>query len=191
MALGPLTPTTVITGPSRRRVGCRPVRARSSASRMPLLLTCAWCLIAAALFGCLDSDPQQPTQRVYIGDKPFELELALDHESRYQGLSDRQSIDAGGGMLFVFPQPAPLEFVMRRCLVPIDLIYLGPGGRVVAMHRMATEPYETPDNALRRYPSRWPAQFAIELPQGTIQSSGLKPGMKVILPIETLKTMAR
>lgn len=184
MALRPLTPTTVTTGP---HVINQPAKSRQPLIRMLALLVCAWCLVA----GCTESGQREPTQRVYIGDKWFELELALDPESRYQGLSDRTAIDANSGMLFVFPQPAPLEFVMRRCLVPIDLIYLGPGGRVVAMHHMATEPYATPDNALRRYPSRWPAQFAIELSQGSIEALSLKPGMRVILPVETLKTMAR
>lgn len=134
-----------------------------------------------------EADALSNTQRVIIGKQVFDLELALDHPSRFQGLSDRKTIDPDGGMLFVFPNAAVRAFVMRRCLVPIDILFLGPGGRVVAMHEMQVQPYDTPEGQLRRYSSRWPAQFVIELKGGTVRSLGLKLGDKIDLPIDTLK----
>ncbi len=170
----------------------------------------AWACVAAAgslfLFaGCepagsaddparagADVEAQAPgTQRVTIGDRTFTLELALDDDTRFQGLSDRAYLAPDGGMLFVFPQPRNLEFVMRRCLVPIDILFLDPAGRVTATHAMAVEPYDRPEPQLRRYSSQYRAQFAIELSGGTLKTLDLQPGQAIDLPLEDLKTRAK
>ena len=86
-------------------------------------------------------------------------------------------------MLFAFSRAAPLVFVMRHCLVPIDVAFVGDAGRVVALHAMAVEPPqrgdETPfayDSRLRRYASEAPARFAVELAGGTLSRLGLRVG---------------
>ena len=94
-------------------------------------------------------------------------------------------------MLFVFPEAAPRSFVMRRCLVPIDIAFLGPTGRVVATHEMQVEPYDTPEGELRRYSSGWPALAAVEFQAGTLREIGLEPGQKLDLPLDDLKARAR
>lgn len=148
-------------------------------------------VICIAAISCQRSDAVGSTQRVELGGRTFNLELALDGKSRHQGLSNRDHLPSDGGMLFVFPQPRLLEFVMRRCLIPLDLVFLGPGGRVVAIHRMQVEPYDTPDDELRRYASVWPAQFAIELPGGTVDTLQLELGTEIELPLQALKHQAR
>lgn len=156
---------------------------------MPIVL-----LVLGVFIGCssaVDSAAGPATQRVELGGETFELELAADSESRIRGLSDRPSIPEDGGMLFVFPDAKVRHFVMRRCLVPIDIVYLSPTGRIVAMHEMQVEPYDTPEGELRRYGSVWPAQFAIEVAGGTIDRLGLETGESVDLPIADLKRLAR
>jgi uncharacterized membrane protein (UPF0127 family) len=145
------------------------------------------------LIGCAAQSPPAAgsTQHVEIGGRAFTLELALDDQARRQGLSDRQEIAGDGGMLFVFPEPRRLQFVMRRCLTPIDIVFLGPSGRIVALHAMRVEPYDTPEHALRRYDSGWPAQFAIELRGGTLAQMDLKPGDPIALPLQPLKAAAQ
>jgi len=93
-------------------------------------------------------------------------------------------------MLFVFAHPRKLAFVMRRCLVPIDIIFLDAGGRVVQTHAMAVEPYDTPEWNLKRYSSRYAAQFAIELRGGTLEKLKVKVGDKIDLPLKELKQRA-
>ena len=150
--------------------------------------------ITLSTVGCSDTAVDNDLaldQQVRIGNRQYVLELAMDPQSRYQGLSDRQEIPADGGMLFVFPTPRVQQFVMRRCLVPIDLIYLDPAGRVLSTHRMKVEPYDTPDRQLTPYTSPWPAQFVIELAGGTLDTLDLKVGQHVDLPLELLKRRAR
>ena len=130
-------------------------------------------------------------QTVRIAGRTFKLELAMDDDSQYQGLSDRESIAEDEGMLFVFPYAARREFVMRKCLVPIDIIFLGPNGRVVQTHQMQVEPYDTPEGELKRYPSVWPAQFAIELRGGMLDILEVEQGQRIDLPLEALKRRAQ
>jgi len=137
-------------------------------------------------------------ERVEIAGRVFQLELALDDASRFRGLSGRDHIDENGGMIFVFPRAQRLGFVMRHCPVPIDIAYLDGAGRVVAMHAM--EP-EAPQGAgesdneyemrLRRYDSRFPAQFAVEVRGGTLEELGLETGDLVRFDVQGLKRRAR
>src|SRR3982750_2266450 len=80
---------------------------------------------------------------VSLDGKKFHLELALDQDKRFKGLSGRTEIPAEGGMLFVFPQPLTTAFVMRDCPIPIDIIFLDGSGRITAMHKMLAEPPAT------------------------------------------------
>jgi uncharacterized membrane protein (UPF0127 family) len=129
-------------------------------------------------------------QAVTIDGRVFRLEVAADADKRFQGLSDREEIPEDGGMLFVFPSEARREFVMRRCLVPIDILFLDGRGTVVKMHAMQVEPYDRPELALKRYGSRWPAQFAIELRGGWLEELEVAEGDVIELPLEALKAMA-
>jgi hypothetical protein len=149
------------------------------------------CLIL--LGGCEAEPPrEEPAAReapapesvpVVLAGERFHLELAADRASRHQGLSHRTHIPESSGMLFAFPEVGPLVFVMRHCVVPIDVAFLDDAGRVVALHAMAVEPPqrgdETPfayESRLRRYASGAPARFALELAGGTLARLGLRVG---------------
>lgn len=147
-------------------------------------------LLLLLLAGCEDTQTAPKTADVEISGRRFTLELALTDDARFQGLSDRASIDPDGGMLFAFTTPAHRAFVMRRCLVPIDIIFLDGAGRVVSTHAMQVEPPDTPERRLRQYRSGWPAQYAIELAGGTLRELEVKEGQKVDLPLDLLKRWA-
>ena len=87
-------------------------------------------------------------------------------------------------MLFVFPDAARRTFVMRRCLVPIDLIYLDSEARVLNTHRMSVEPYNRPNWLLTRYRSDGKAQYVIELAGGTLDELELSSGDAIDIPAD-------
>ena len=158
------------------------------------LLIVALCLFIPMLHGgCESAVPQQDddTQQVTIDGRKFTLELALDQASRYKGLGGRDSIAEDGGMLFVFPYAFRTHFVMRDCRVPIDIIFLDSAGRVIAMHQMEVEPPDTPEHELKKYPSKYPTQFVIELKGGMLNELDIELGDKIELPYEALKERAR
>jgi len=154
-----------------------------------------WALLlvmVTMLQGCSAAPPAETdTLTVTIGGRTFHLELALDEEARIRGLGGREHIAADGGMLFVFPSPRQTQFVMRDCLVPIDLIFVGPTGEIISMHRMEVEPPETRSNPSRWYRSEGRIQFAIELAGGTLDDLNLRRGQRIELPFESLKARAR
>lgn len=141
-----------------------------------------------------EPEPLEARQAVEIDGQAFDLELALNNSERVQGLSDRRSISEDGGMLFVHPFARVLRFVMRRCHVPIDIIYLDNDGRIVRMHAMEViEPIGGDEwyNPTDDYSSVERARFAIELRGGTLESLDLEVGDVIELPLEDLKARAR
>jgi uncharacterized membrane protein (UPF0127 family) len=142
------------------------------------------------------------TERIVIGGRAFDLEVVADPESRAQGLMHRESIDEHGGMLFIFPdnEVKVQSFWMKNCLVDIDIIYLDPHGRVTATHRMKAQPPQGPEEPeaayearvqQQRYPSGYPAQFAIELRSGWLDQLNLKVEDRIDLDVARLKALAR
>ena len=114
------------------------------------------CLLLLAAIGvaCAESErtpapeiSRPETAWIEIAGEPFELELALDPQTHYRGLSGRQSIARNGGMLFVNSVPRSQAMVMRDCPIAIDVAFLDLGGRVVAIHSMQPEPPRRPDEA--------------------------------------------
>lgn len=139
-----------------------------------------------------------PIEEVKIAGRTFKLELAATNPTREKGLSDRTSIDAGGGMLFAFPDARRLSFVMRDCPIAIDILFLDPTGRIVAQHRMKPEEPRRPgendtdyERRLKLYPSGYGAQFAIELKEGTLDQLKLKDGDQIKLDLDRLKRTAK
>jgi len=133
------------------------------------------------------------TQTITIHDEKFELELAMDDAERQQGLSDREEIAADGGMMFVFAYPRQTQFVMRRCYVPIDLIYVDDAGYIDSLHAMEViQPVGGKAwlNPSTGYSSAGHILIAIELKGGTIARLGLKRGEKLDLPIKELQSKA-
>ncbi len=162
-------------------------------------------LTAAALSGALllptgcDEEAGADIGVAEISGETFFLELALDDEARYQGLSGRTHIEEDGGMLFIFPRSMQLAFVMRHCSIPIDVAFLDGAGRVVALHEMQPEPPQQPDEPdweyeqrLKQYPSRFPAQMAIELRDGRLEELDVEEGDRIrIHDLAALKRRAK
>ncbi|MHC4995099.1 MAG: DUF192 domain-containing protein [Planctomycetota bacterium] len=155
------------------------------AFHMLALLSC----FALALPGCNEEPPTH--QRVTIAGKTFNLELALTPAQIERGLMFRETLPDDGGMLFVFPGAQVRSFWMKNCLIPIDVVFLDPAGRIVSIREMTPPEPDTPDSEQEHYSSRWPAQFAIELYGGRADKLGLKTNQIIQLPLEELKDLVR
>jgi uncharacterized membrane protein (UPF0127 family) len=142
-------------------------------------------------------NPTLPTEEVTISGRTFKLELAVTPDTRFKGLSFRETIAEDGGMLFVFPRPQTTAFVMRDCPVPIDIIYLDATGRIINMHKMVPDrrkPGESDSDyeaRLTKYPSGYDTQFVIELKGNTLDALKLQKFDKIKLDIPKLKKMAK
>jgi uncharacterized membrane protein (UPF0127 family) len=176
-----------------------------SARLIPAMVTVLGAGATFFLPGC-DDKTDSSVAKVSLGGKTFLLEVAADPDKRFLGLGKRDKIEEDGGMLFVFPnsEVGVQNFVMRDCPVDIDIIFLDGAGRILSMHAMKAEAPraadEQPDanglnkkydDRLKKYSSRYPSQFVIELKGGMLQSLNLKEGELVKQKWEELKQRAQ
>lgn len=71
------------------------------------------------------------------GGARFAVEIADDEAERARGLMSRERLAASGGMLFIYDQPQPVSFWMKNTLIPLDMVFIGADGRVMAVHANA------------------------------------------------------
>ncbi len=148
--------------------------------------------------GCSKPAAPEGFEVVEVGGRSFTLEVVADDESRTLGLGGRTEIPADGGMLFSFPDSRIRHFVMRDCLVDIDIIFLDAAGNITAMHHMPAEPPQTSEESdreyelrLKRYSSRFNARYAIELQGAMLENLDLRVGQTVRLPTKRLAEITR
>ena len=95
--------------------------------------------VGAANAGC---DESMAELRGAWGTAKFNIEVADTPETRAEGLMFRESLPAGGGMLFVYEKPERATFWMKNTLIPLDMIFFDFKGRVTSIHRDAI-PHDT------------------------------------------------
>lgn len=98
------------------------------------------------------------------------VEVADDGREQAAGLMHRQLAGDGEGMLFIFAGADTRTFWMRNVPASLDLLFLSPDLRLVALIRRA-EPLS--DRILR---SDAPAQYVLEVPGGFAERHGLEIG---------------
>ena len=114
--------------------------------------------------------------QVTIREATWNVEVADSSKERFAGLSGRTHLADDEGMLFMYPAERVLNFCMRDCVIPLDIVFIDGRSQVVSMETMAVEP----DLAGRKvYRSAAPAQYALELPAGAMQQAGVQIGDKV------------
>lgn len=103
----------------------------------------------------------------------FRVEVARTPAQQANGLMFRKAMGADEGMLFPYAQPRLLSFWMRNTVLPLDIIYIGPDGKVVNVVANAVPYSETP------LWSSAPASAVLELNAGRAAQLGIKAGTPV------------
>ncbi len=118
--------------------------------------------------------PQLPSIQLDVSGVPLEAELASTEIQRYMGLSFRKALAENSGMLFVYPSERPLTFTMRNTLIPLSIAFISaiPGTSDLVINEIQL--MNVGPNQL--FPSKQPAQFALEVNQGWFAANKIKPG---------------
>ncbi len=137
---------------------------------------------AVAAAGALPAraDPACAPDRVDLrwpgGGEVFAVEVADDAAERAQGLMFRKAMDPASGMLFVYEAPRAVAFWMKNTLIPLDMIFADPAGRVTRVHAMAVPGDETPVEGGSG------VQFVLEINGGLAERLGIAPGAELRHP---------
>ncbi|MBU0708835.1 DUF192 domain-containing protein [Patescibacteria group bacterium] len=103
----------------------------------------------------------------------FNVELAVSPLEQSRGLMFREYLGEDEGMLFVYSQDSIHSFWMKNTLIPLDIIWISEGKRVVYISE-SVQPCVTSICPIVRSDSK--ARYVMELNAGTVEKIGLEIG---------------
>lgn len=136
-----------------------------------LFLLIGAALVAMWLRGTF-SAPVQTGVRVRIGNSEYQVDVADTVPAKAQGLSGRESLAAGQGMLFVFDPPEPQTFWMHAMKISIDIIWIRDGV-VVGLEQGAPIPKGFD---VATFSSPGAISHVLELAAGAVATNGIQVG---------------
>lgn len=114
------------------------------------------------------------TKKIKLGSQVIQVELAESPAQLERGLMYRTSLKNNQGMLFVFPTEQNLSFWMKNTFIDLSIGYFNKNKKLVDIQEMkATTELQTD---IPNYPSREPAQFALEMNAGWFKKNNIKLG---------------
>lgn len=137
-------------------------------------------LILVALVVSYMSQNFKPSTNVRLGSGVFSVQLATTDETRMQGLSGVERLDANGGLLMVFPNDAAWGIWMKDMKIPLDIVWMNNDKKVIyivkdASPDLGTSKTFTPDA---------PARYVLEIPAGTVKNAGIQIGSVATFQLE-------
>jgi uncharacterized membrane protein (UPF0127 family) len=100
----------------------------------------------------------------------FTVEIASTPEQQSYGLMNRQSLPPDRGMIFPYAPPQPVSFWMKDTLIPLDIVFISPGGRISSVAE------NTVPLSLEPVVSMEPAEAVLEIAGGRAAELGIAAG---------------
>lgn len=113
-----------------------------------------------------------PEIMLALGGHKLTAEVAYTDADRELGLMHRRMLPENRGMLFVFPQAAPLSFWMMNTHIPLSIAFIDDAGTIINITDMKPLTTDTHNSAR-------PARYALEMNQGWFRKRGIRPGAKI------------
>lgn len=153
--------------------GCHEANRRGLKGAASALWVLAMALPAGADGVCA---PDRVDIRGPWGSARFTVELADDPGERARGLMFREYLATSHGMLFVYPEPGAPQFWMKNTLIPLDMLFITPEGRVQHIRENAIPGDLRPSGG-------GPGVIAVlEIGGGVARMMGIAPGAELRHP---------
>lgn len=107
-----------------------------------------------------------------IGTHKLHVEVARSEAARQRGLSGRDALPDGHGMLFVFTGHGYRSMWMKDTLIPLSVAFIDDDGIIINIAQME------PESEDAHYSLR-PARYALEVPRGWFERHGIEAGSRV------------
>ena len=114
---------------------------------------------------------------VFIKNIPIYVDLAINDTERQKGLGEREHLDDGRGMLFVFPNPEKFQFWMKDMQFPLDFIWIKDN---VVIDLTKNVPIYTDGVYTRLQPSE-PVNKILEVNAGFIDKNQIQIGDPIVI----------
>jgi len=115
-------------------------------------------------------DQMQLSVRADGRDHRFTVEIARTLEEQNYGLMNRSTLAPDRGMIFPYDPPQAVAFWMKNTFIPLDIIFIGPGGKILNIAANATP------LSLEPLPSAGPVEAVLEIPGGRAAQLGIEAG---------------
>ena len=106
-------------------------------------------------------------------------EVAADLASHMCGLAFRKDLAENHGMLFAYAQDQTIGFWMKDTFIHLSIAFLDSEGKILEIHDM------DPGDPYRRYISRSPARYALEVNMGWFKDHGIGVGDSVDIDLQS------
>lgn len=111
---------------------------------------------------------------IIIGENAVTIEVADSDEERRQGLSGRDTLEAGNGMFFIFEESGLHGIWMKDMNFPIDILWFDQYGELVHF-----EEHVAPESYPDTFFPKSPALYVLEVPAGYVKDKNVKLGDKI------------
>lgn len=119
------------------------------------------------------------TPTLTIGHTVIPVELAIKEVSRIKGLSDRKSLPADSGMLFIFDSSVVRSFWMKDMNFPLDMIWID-NNEIVKIDENIPFPKNKLDPP-KVINSEKPVNWVLEVNTGFVSNNSISVGNRVVL----------
>ena len=110
---------------------------------------------------------------------PFPVEVVRSGSAMQRGLSGREKLEPGHGMLFSFKQQLVHSMWMPDMHFSLDIVWIDDTFTIVNVNKKAVPCVSRIPSECPSYSSEYPALFAIEVNAGDADALGLRVGEKV------------
>lgn len=126
--------------------------------------------------------PSLTKTKIYVGETEIPVEIADTAQKRQTGLSGRESLTEGEGMLFVFAQEdIRPPFWMKEMKFAIDIIWIDDDKIVQIDENVPAPEPDTPNSELKFYTPNQPIDYVLEVDAGFVDQHDIKVGDDVNL----------
>lgn len=110
----------------------------------------------------------------------FTVDVASTSEEKRVGLSGREGLASGSGMLFLYDTGRPFQFWMKDMLFAIDIVWIAPDCTVGDItHDLQPPQAGAPDSEIPRASPAVEAAHVLEIAAGMSRRLGLEIGAPV------------
>ncbi len=103
------------------------------------------------------------------------VEVASTSVDREKGLGGQTSLEAGKGMLFIFPSPDTYGFWMKDTYIPLDMIWIDANKKVAGIASDIL-----PDTYPKVFSPPVPILYVLEVNAGAAKNFGIATGTQLV-----------